>query len=243
MEKTKILIVEDDMIIAANISLQLSNLGYEVTGIETKAKEAIHHALETKPDLILMDVQLKGESNGIDAAHAIRRYLDIPLIYLTANVDDATFQKAKETHPFAFIAKPFTNLNLERTIALVEEKILEKRAPVSVEDTFVDSQEDRIFIRNNNKLVKVMLDEILYVEADRNYCKIFTVGQTYLIVSPMNKLCEKIDSRRFIRIHRSFVVNFSRLEAVAESYVEINGKLIPIGKQYKEELHRMMNKV
>ncbi len=243
MEKTKILIVEDDMIIAANISLQLTNLGYEVTGIETKAKEAIHHALETKPDLILMDVQLKGESNGIEAAHAIRKYLDIPLIYLTANVDEATFQKAKETHPFAFIAKPFTNLNLERTVALVEEKILEKRDAVSVEDTLVDSQEDRIFIRNNNKLIKVMLDDILYVEADRNYCKITTIAQSYMVVSPMNKLCEKIDSRNFVRIHRSFVVNFSKLEAVAESYVEVNGKLIPIGKQYKEVLHRMLNKV
>ncbi|MFN3997368.1 LytR/AlgR family response regulator transcription factor [Algoriphagus sp.] len=243
MEKTKILIVEDDMIIAANISLQLSNLGYEVTGIETKAEEAVHHALETKPDMILMDIQLKGGSNGIDAAHAIRKYLDIPLIYLTANVDDATFQKAKETHPFAFIAKPFTNLNLERTIALVEEKILEKRTTVSVEDTFEDSQEDRIFIRNNNKLVKVMLDDILYVEADRNYCKITTKAQSFMVVSPMNKFCEKIDPRNFIRIHRSFVVNFSKLEAVAESYVEVNGKLIPIGKQYKEELHRMLNKV
>lgn len=113
MKKAKILIVEDDMIIVANIRVQLSNLGYEVTGIETK------------PDMILVDVQLKGESNGIDAAHAIRKYLDIPLIYLTANVDNVTFQKAKETHPFDFIAKPLTNLKLERTIALVEEKILE----------------------------------------------------------------------------------------------------------------------
>lgn len=243
MEKTKILIVEDDMIIAANISLQLSNLGYEVTGIETKAEAAIHHALETKPDMILMDVQLKGQSNGIDAANAIQKYLDIPLIYLTANVDDSTFEKAKGTHPFAFIAKPFTNLNLERTIALVEDKVKEKRANVSVENTFVDSQEDRIFIRNQNKLIKVMLDDILYVEADRNYCKITTTTQTYLIVSPLVKLCEKVDPRNFVRIHRSFVVNFSKLDAVAESFVEIKGKLIPIGKQYKEDLHKMLNKV
>jgi DNA-binding LytR/AlgR family response regulator len=243
MEKTRILIVEDDMIIAANISLQLSNLGYEVTGIETKAEEAIHHALETKPDIILMDIQLKGNSNGIDAAHLIHKYLDIPIIYLTANEDDATFQKAKATHPYAFISKPFTNINLERTIALVEDKVKEKRANVSSEDTFVDSQDDRIFIRNNNKLIKVMLDEILYVEADRNYCKIITPQQTFMVVSPMNKLCEKIDPRHFVRIHRSFVVNFAKLDAVADSYVEVNGKLIPIGKQYKEDLHKMLNKV
>lgn len=243
MEKTRILIVEDDMIIAANISLQLTNLGYEVTGIETKGEEAVHHALETKPDIILMDIQLKGKYSGIDTAHVIRKYLDIPHIYLTANEDEPTFQKAKETHPFAFLTKPFTKLNLERTIALVEEKIHEKRDSLPVEDTFVDSQEDRIFIRNQNKLVKVMLDDILYVEAERNYCKITTTTQTFLIVSPLNKLCDKVDPKHFVRIHRSFVVNFGKLDAVAESYVDVKGKLIPIGKQYKEDLHKMLNKV
>lgn len=243
MEKTRIMIVEDDMIIAANISLQLSNLGYEVTGIETRAEAAVLHALETKPDMILMDINLKGQSNGIDAAKAIQKYLDIPLIYLTANVDDSTFEKAKETHPFAFIAKPFTNLNLERTIALVEDKVKERRAKISIENSFVESQEDRIFIRNQNKLIKVMLDDILYVEADRNYCKITTSSQTYLIVSPLVKLCEKVDPRHFVRIHRSFLVNFSKLDAIAESFVEIKGKLIPIGKQYKEDLHKLLNKV
>lgn len=243
MEKTRILIVEDDMIIAANISLQLINLGYEVTGIETKAEEAIHHALEAKPDLILMDIQLKGQSNGIDAAKAIRKYLDIPLIYLTANVDDASFQNAKETHPYAFISKPFTNLNLERTIALVEEKVREKHEQLAEVETVEGSQDDRIFIRNNNKLVKVMLEDILYVEADRNYCKIITPTQAFVVVSPMNKLCEKIDSRQFIRIHRSFVVNYAKVDAVSDSYVEVNGKLIPIGKQYKDDLYKMLNKV
>lgn len=243
MEKIRILIVEDDMIIAANISLQLSNLGYEVTGIETKAEEAVHHALETKPDIILMDIQLKGQTSGIDAAKAIRKFLDIPLIYLTANVDDASFQKAKETHPYAFLGKPFTNINLERTIALVEDMIREKRGTMDSEDTFVESLEDRIFIRNNNKLIKVLLADILYIEADRNYCKIFIENQSYTVVSAMSKLCEKLDPKQFIRIHRSFVVNYIHLDAVADSHVEINGKLIPIGKQYKDDLYKMLNKV
>ncbi|WP_075349930.1 LytR/AlgR family response regulator transcription factor [Algoriphagus marinus] len=239
----RILIVEDDMIIAANISLQLSKLGYEVTGIETKAEEAIHHALETKPDLILMDIQLKGKSNGIDAAHEIHKVLDIPIIYLTANEDDSTFQKAKNTHPFAFISKPFNKQNLERTIALVEERIKETPKEEAEENSFHESHEDRIFIRNQNKLIKVMLDDIIWVEAERNYCKIITSQQDYLIVSPLNKLCEKIDPKRFVRIHRSYMVNFSKLEAVTETHVELKGKILPIGKQYKEDLFRLVNKV
>lgn len=243
MSATRILIVEDDMIIAANISLQLSNLGYEVTGIETKGEEAIHHALETKPDIILMDIHLKGKTTGIDAAHEIHRFLDIPLIFLTANEDDATFEKAKETHPFAFISKPFTKQNLERTIALVEERIKETSATISSMESSADVYEDRIFIRNQNKLIKVMLDDILWVEAERNYCKIITAQQSYMIVSPLNKFCDKIDPKRFIRIHRSFMVNFSKLDAVTDSSVELRGKLIPIGKQYKEDLLRLVNKV
>jgi DNA-binding LytR/AlgR family response regulator len=239
----RILIVEDDMIIAANISLQLSKLGYEVTGIETKAEEAIHHALETKPDLILMDIQLKGKSNGIEAAHAIHKVQDIPIIYLTANEDDATFQKAKDTNPFAFISKPFNKQNLERTIALVEQRIKESPIEDTEENSFHESQEDRIFIRNQNKLIKVMLDDIIWVEAERNYCKIMTAQQTFLIVSPLNKLCEKIDPKRFVRIHRSYMVNFSKLEAVTETHVELKGKILPIGKQYKEDLFRMVNKI
>ena len=243
MSPTRILIVEDDMIIAANISLQLSNLGYEVTGIETKAEEAIHHALESRPDIILMDIQLKGRASGIDAAHMIHQSYDTLIIFLTANEDDATFNKAKETKPFAFISKPFTKQNLERTIALAEERLIKSTFPNEEEDTFVEAQEDRIFIRNKNKLIKVMLDDILWVEAERNYSKIITSQQPYLIVSPLNKLCEKLDKKKIIRIHRSFMVNFSKLEAVTDSNVELKGKTLPIGKQYKEDLFRLMNKV
>lgn len=243
MNPTRILIVEDDMIIAANISLQLSKLGYEVTGIETKGEEAIHHALESKPDIILMDIQLKGDINGIDAAHVINQNLDIPLIFLTANEDDATFQKAKETQPFAFISKPFTKRNLERTIALAEERVKEQPMMNAASETVLDAQGDRIFIRNQNKLIKVLLDDILWVEAERNYCKIITSQQSYLIVSPLNKLCEKMDHKRFIRIHRSYMVNFGKLDAITDSNVELKGKTLPIGKQYKEDLFRLMYKV
>jgi DNA-binding LytR/AlgR family response regulator len=243
MSPIRILIVEDDMIIAANISLQLSKLGYEVTGIETKAAEAIHHALESKPDLILMDIQLKGKSTGIEAAHAIHKILDIPIIYLTANEDDATFQKAKDTHPFAFISKPFSNQNLERTIALVEERIKGASKDLAGESIFQEGHDDRIFIRNQNKLIKVMLDDILWVEAERNYCNITTSQQTFLIVSSLSKLCEKMNQKQFVRIHRSFMINFSKLEAVSENHIELKGKILPIGKQYKEDLLRMVNKV
>lgn len=240
---TRILIVEDDMIIAANISLQLSNLGYEVTGIETRGEDAINHALENRPDIILMDINLKGKIDGIETAKTIRKTWDIPLVYLTANTDDASFQKAKETHPYAFISKPFNKLNLERTIALVVEKINEKKEITSEPHQLIEGLEDRIFIRSNGKLVKIMLEDILYIEAERNYCHIFTANQDYMVVNTLNIVCEKLTNKEFLRIHRSFVVNLRKLDAVAESYLEINNKVIPIGKLYKDELMKSIRRV
>lgn len=242
-EKTRILIVEDDMIIAANISLQLSNLAYEVTGIESRGEDAVNHAIENRPDIILMDIQLKGGMTGIDAAKKIQEKTAIPLIYLTANSDEASFQKAKETKPYAFISKPFNKLNLERTIELVAEKIKEEKIETENSDSLIESLDDRIFIRNNGKLIKLMLDEILYIEADRNYCNIFTNNQNYLIVSPLNAFCQKIESRDFLRVHRSYVVNLKKLDAVADSHLEIMRKVIPISKMYKEDLMRSIRKV
>jgi DNA-binding LytR/AlgR family response regulator len=242
-KKARILIVEDDMIIAANISLQLSNLGYEVTGIESRGEDAVNHAVENQPDIILMDIQLKGNINGIEAAKQIQEKLDIPLIYLTANSDESSFQKAKETRPYAFITKPFNKLNLERTIELVIEKVSAESQETIAENTLTDCLDDRIFIRNNGKLIKLMLDEILYIEADRNYCNIVTESQNYLIVSPLNTFCQKVESKDFLRVHRSFVVNIKKLDAVADSYLEIKKKVIPISKMYKDSLMNSIRKV
>ena len=107
MGKSKsILIVEDDMIIGANVSLQLTNLGYDIEGLVSRGEEAILHVKENAPDILLLDINLKGALDGIETAKAIQQIQDIPIIYLTANSDEATFEKAKETRPMAFITKP-----------------------------------------------------------------------------------------------------------------------------------------
>ena len=131
----------------------------------------------------------------------------------------------------------------ESAIEPVAEKIKEEKIETEDSDSLIESLDDRIFIRNNGKLIKLMLDEILYIEADRNYCNIFTNSQNYLIVSPLNAFCQKIESRGFLRVHRSYVVNLKKLDAVADSHLEIIRKVIPISKMYKEDLMRSIRKV
>ena len=243
MAKIRILIVEDDMIIAANISLQLSKLDYDVIGIETRGEEAIHHAIENSPDLLLMDIRLKGKLDGIATAKVIQQRKAIPLIYLTANIDDATFKLAKETNPAAFISKPFNMLDLERAIALVVNKIEEKSAVKITAESVVEYLEDRIFIRNQSKLIKIMMEDIRYIEAERNYCKLVTLDHTYTIVSSLGHLNEELVNSNLIRVHRSFLVNVAHLDAVAEAHLEIGKKIVPISKSYKDQLFKRIHKV
>jgi len=112
MAKTRILIVEDERIVAEDIKTTLEDLGYEVCGLMASGSEALARMDELRPDLILMDIVLKGELNGIEAAEKVRSELSIPIVYLTAYGDDATIKRAKLTEPYGYIMKPFNDREL-----------------------------------------------------------------------------------------------------------------------------------
>ncbi|MFN3757409.1 MAG: response regulator, partial [Flavobacterium sp.] len=171
MEKIKILIVEDEMIIGANIALQLTTLGYDVLGYIPRAEEALIQIRQTKPDILLLDINLKGNIDGIELAQLILNEIKIPIIYLTANADEAHFNRAKTTNPYAFISKPFKKLDLQHAIELALHRIKEEK---KIEDNDLESfvMSDSIFIRNHDKMIKILIKDILYIEAERNYCKI-----------------------------------------------------------------------
>jgi DNA-binding LytR/AlgR family response regulator len=237
----KLLIVEDDMIIAAKVSMQLTNLGYEVTGIVPRGEEAIRHVEDNIPDIVLLDINLKGALDGIETALAIHKIADVPVIYITANTDEATFNRAKETRPHAFISKPIKNLDLQRaielTISRIEETAVSKHgiAPENSDNVPVILS-DRIFVKYKEKMVKVFLSEILYIEAERNYCRVFTKNKEYLLATTLKIMEDKLLPRDFIRVHRSFIVNLMQVDEVAENHVIINQKPVPLSIQLREDL-------
>ncbi|WP_026811454.1 response regulator [Arenibacter latericius] len=241
--KTRILIVEDDMIIAANISLQLTNLGYEVTGLVTRGEEAVIHAISNKPDIILLDINLKGDLDGISAALKIQETQNIPIIYLTANSDEATFTRAKSTHPYAFISKPFSNLDLRRTIALVVEQIKGNSEGVVDGPQNIQVLNDRIFVRHNGNMIKLLLDDISYIEADRNYSNLVTPTGSFLISTTLKVLEAELINHKFIRVHRSYMVNISKLDVVGEHHLEIKRKVIPLSKSFKQHLLKRLHTI
>lgn len=118
MNSGKILIVEDDTIIAMELSERLKELTYDIAGIVPSGEAAIKKAGESRPDLVLMDIRLSGKMDGVEAAEKIKDHFDIPVIYLTAYVDDETLLRAKKSEPFGYILKPFDSRVLHTNIEM-----------------------------------------------------------------------------------------------------------------------------
>ena len=116
--KTKILVVEDESIVARDIRNMLLGLGYEVVGVVPSGEEAVALAKETSPNLALVDVMLQGEMTGVEAADFIYSGYNIPVVYLTAYADEGTLQRAKETEPFGYLLKPFEERELQTTVEI-----------------------------------------------------------------------------------------------------------------------------
>ena len=187
----KILVVEGETIIGAKISMYLTDLGYEVTGIIPRGEEAVFHVRENTPDIILMDINLKGSLDGIQTATLLQKEFDIPIIYLTANTDEATFARAKRTRPYACVSEPFKQLDFKHALELASERILiQKSEPQNQPDKFVLN--NRIFVRHNEVMVKIIIADILYLEADRNYCNVCTKQHIYLLVNTLKNMKDKL---------------------------------------------------
>ncbi|NEO97660.1 MAG: response regulator [Symploca sp. SIO2E9] len=156
MSAAKILVVEDELIVATTIANKLSRIGYIVTAKVASGSQAIAKAIETKPDLILMDIFLKGEIDGIAAAGQIRQQLNIPVIYLTAYADPNTLERAKLTKPLAYIIKPFNETELQVAIELalyqnqLERTLQESQGQL---ETILQSMNDGVIATDRQGLV------------------------------------------------------------------------------------------
>ncbi len=118
MNAIKILVVEDEVIVAHDLANRLKKMGYQVTATVASGEEAIEKASENKPDLVLMDIVLKGDMDGITAAKKIQTKINVPIVFLTAYADKTTLERAKITNPFGYIVKPFQQQDLQVAIEI-----------------------------------------------------------------------------------------------------------------------------
>jgi len=249
MSKTNILIVEDESIVAKEISQSLKKLGYNVVEIVNSGEAAVISAEEKKPDLVLMDIMLKGEMSGIDAANFIHEKNNIPVIFLTAYADEGTLSKAKISEPYGYIIKPFKEIDLHSNIEMAlykHQKAIELKKERDFLFSLVESKEttpDMLFIKSNSKLVKVQTKDVFYVEALKDYVIVNTINARYTIHSTMKDIEAKLPAKEFVRVHRSYIVRIDKIISIEQPYliIEHEKKPIPIGGSHKEELMSRLN--
>ncbi|WP_037319704.1 LytTR family DNA-binding domain-containing protein [Salegentibacter sp. Hel_I_6] len=247
IQPVQILIVEDEMIIAANISLQLTEMGYEVSGVVPRGEDALNHLKDNVPDIVLVDIQLKGKLDGIETTRKMQEfYPNLAIIYLTANADEAHFNRAKTTNPYAFISKPFKKLDLQRSIELTVNQLkcnIATPAHKAKTENATFVLKECLFIRHQDSMVKVDIKAIRYIEAERNYCRIYSTEREYLLVTTLKDMDKKLPEKHFFRIHRSYIINLSRIDEIAGTHVVIAKKAIPMAKGMRPELLKRLQTI
>lgn len=250
MSKINVLVVEDESIVSKDIQHSLKKLGYNVVGAAATGEKAIELVRSEKPDLVLMDIMLKGDMSGIDTAEIVKKEVDIPVIYLTAYADEATLAKAKITEPYGYIIKPFKEIDLHTSIEMaiyksVKNKEVEKERDLLFSIVEGKDSQDFIFVKANSKLVKLKTEDIFFIEALKDYVVINTVDARYTIHSTMKDIQKKLGDENFIRVHRSFIVRLNKISAIEypNLHLEEDKKVIPIGGSYREVLVKRINLV
>lgn len=248
MGKKNVLVVEDESIVSKDIQYSLKKLGYNVVGAAATGEKAIELAGEKQPDIILMDIMLKGDLTGIEAAAEIKDKYNIPVIFLTAYADENTLAKAKVTEPYAYIIKPFKEIDLHTSIEMAlykhgkELEVLKERDMLY---NLVDNKDSKefIFVKSKSRLIKIKTKDIYYIEALKDYVVINTINTRYTIHSTMKDIENKMPSDDFIRVHRSYIVRLDKIAQIEQPnlIMEDNKKIIPIGGSYKDELLNRIN--
>ena len=251
MAQTNVLVVEDESIVSKDIQHSLKKLGYNVVGAAATGEQAVKLAVETQPDIILMDIMLKGEMNGIEAATQIRTETNIPVIFLTAYADESTLNRAKVTQPYGYIIKPFKEIDIHTSIEMALYKHKKEAEVLKERDllfNLVEGQgttKDLLFVKSNSRLVKLKMSDIYYIEALKDYVVINTLNTRYTIHSTMKDIEAKLQDSDFLRVHRSFIVRIDKIVAIEQPnlILENDKKIIPIGGSYKDDLAKRLNLV
>lgn len=226
MNNITVLIVEDQRLVAEHIRATLEKKNMIVAGIFDHGEDALEFLKMNRPDIILMDIELKGALDGISTAKMVHDLYPTPVIYLTEYKDDKTLDRAKKTLPANYLTKPFQEPDLLRAIELAF------YTSTATNPTVKTVLERDVFLRTENQhFIKLPLREILYLKADRAYCKLITRNKEYIITNSMNHVHEQINHPDFVKVHRSYVININQITAIEGRTVKIGVDVIQMNDE------------
>ena len=230
----KILIVEDEVELANNISEILSNMDYKVAAIVDNAGSALDFLDENEVDLVLMDILIRGDLDGIDLAYKIREKFNLPIVFSTAYSGTEYLERISSDIHEGYLLKPFT-LDSLKTAVFFGLKRHEEKSPK-------DSKgKGSLKIMDKGYLVPVPYTEIVYLKADGLYTKVFTKAKSYLVRDILKGFEEKLPADKFLRVHKSFLVNMDYIASFNAKKINLGETNVPIRRGLYRELMEKMN--
>jgi DNA-binding LytR/AlgR family response regulator len=248
----RVLAVEDDSLQARGLRLLFKRLPYDLLAVVPTAAEALRIFEAEQPDVVLLDIQLADDGDGIELAHRLNALRPVPLIFLTSFEDDATYERARAAGPFAFLQKPYDERQLVRAIELA---ILQFARLRPVNEPSAEPEElpepgtgillpDSLFLRENNRFVRIPYTEIDWLEADNAYCHLYTTERKYTARMTLREVENRLPPDQFIRIQRGYVVRLACIRTLEpqEGLLGLtDGRQLPLGRAYRADLLRRLN--
>ncbi|MEQ9402209.1 MAG: LytTR family transcriptional regulator DNA-binding domain-containing protein [Cyclobacteriaceae bacterium] len=232
----KIATIEDDLLIAEDIRSKLEGLGHVVLGNARNYDEGISLAETTRPELIIADILLEGSKDGIETIAKIYEFHKCPVIYLSANSESTMVKRAMQTHPAAFLIKPFKLSEFAINIDLAIQNFTREVDFDQANPRITDS----VFLPDQNTFVRVKKKDILYVKADGSYVEVVTEKKSYHLASNLKNFHRQFQEPNFIRVSRTYLINSDYVSRINGNmiYLEIAGKEIPLifSKDKRQEI-------
>lgn len=250
----KILVIEDDLLLAESLVENLLDLGYSEVKTAPRYKEVISLLEEFQPDLLIVDIYLKGSAkNGIEIVMEIKEQLDAPIIYLTSFDDNEYRDKAKTTSPSAYLIKPASKQQIDVAVDFALSNFAKSEAAESIKAPNLESPinlhrgEGYFFVKTSDRYEKIMENELLYLKASGTYTVLYTMEKSFTVATNIKRLIPQLNQNIILRCHRSYAVNKNKIKAFDESNIFLRGEeeihSIPLSRRYKSEMNSKLVRI
>ena len=236
----KVYIVEDVAFSRMSLETMLLENQYEISGSVAKAEIAWEELQQMPTDLILLDINLAGEKNGIWLAQQVRKHLNIPIIFLTAFGDKKTLKELLDTSPNGYLMKPYQEPTLLTTINIALANFLENQTKPIVSETKKVFQ-DFIFIKDKYMKVRININDIYSVKSEGNYLEINLKEKIHVIRKKLIAFNNELPSNLLYQCHQRYLVNINKIEGLKKDAVIIQNKEIPLSLKYKIAIEKALS--
>ena len=225
-----ILILEDELLIAEDVSEVIEELGHQTFAI-CKSMSEVKRSLELgHPDIALLDIRVQGDDDGVAIGEWLLKEHQIPGIFLTSHSDKTTVTNALKSNPLGYLVKPVRQNDLFVALQMAEKQLKESKR----------AEQPEVLIKIGGLKKKVNVHDITHIESDNNYTNIYINGQKHTSSKVLKYWLEETELSGFIRIHRSYAVNPSRIVGVKAGILELGKVSLPIGRKYKNEIEKAL---